>query len=48
MDLVCFSLAERNPELAGIDERLREHNRRRWELIGGDLTRNWKNHGHIA
>ena len=32
-ELSLFSLGQKNPELAGIDDRLREHNRRRWELI---------------
>jgi len=33
LELSLFSLGQKNPELAGIDDRLREHNRRRWELI---------------
>lgn len=33
VELSCFNLAEKNPELAELDGRLREHNRRRWELI---------------
>ncbi len=48
VELACFNLADRDPALAGIDERLRENNRRRWDLIRGDLTRDWKEHGHIA
>lgn len=33
LELACFNLAEKNPELAEIDARLREHHRRRWELL---------------
>lgn len=33
LELSCFNLAEKNPELANLDGRLQEHNRRRWELI---------------
>jgi 3-hydroxyacyl-[acyl-carrier-protein] dehydratase len=33
LELACFNLADRNPEMAEIDERLREHNRRRWDLV---------------
>jgi 3-hydroxyacyl-[acyl-carrier-protein] dehydratase len=33
LELSLFSLAQQNPELASIDGRLREHNRRGWELI---------------
>jgi 3-hydroxyacyl-[acyl-carrier-protein] dehydratase len=33
IELAYFNLADRQPELASIDERLREHNRRRWSLI---------------
>jgi 3-hydroxyacyl-[acyl-carrier-protein] dehydratase len=33
IELACFNLAEKNPELAGLDGRLSEHNRRRWELL---------------
>lgn len=32
-ELSLFSLGQKNPELAGIDDRLRENNRRRWDLI---------------
>lgn len=48
VELACFNLADRDPLLADIDQRLREHNRRRWDLIRGDLTRDWKEHGLIA
>ena len=33
LELAYFNLADKNPELAEIDRRLVEHNRRRWELI---------------
>jgi 3-hydroxyacyl-[acyl-carrier-protein] dehydratase len=33
IELAYFNLADKQPELAGIDQRLREHNRRRWALI---------------
>jgi len=41
LELAYFNLAEKNPELAGLDERITEHNRRRWELLrthSRDLT----------
>lgn len=33
IELVCFNLAQKNPELSDMDERLRQYNRRRWTLI---------------
>jgi 3-hydroxyacyl-[acyl-carrier-protein] dehydratase len=33
LELSLFDLGQKNPELAGIDDRLREHNRKRWDLI---------------
>lgn len=33
MELAYFNLAEKQPELADIDIRLREHNRRRWDVL---------------
>ncbi|MGE5608436.1 MAG: 3-hydroxyacyl-ACP dehydratase FabZ family protein [Bacillota bacterium] len=33
IELAYFNLAQKQPELAEIDARLREHNRRRWALI---------------
>jgi 3-hydroxyacyl-[acyl-carrier-protein] dehydratase len=33
LELSYFNLAEKQPDLAEIDGRLREHNRRRWALI---------------
>jgi 3-hydroxyacyl-[acyl-carrier-protein] dehydratase len=33
LEMSYFNLAEKNPELSAVDDRLREHNRRRWELI---------------
>jgi 3-hydroxyacyl-[acyl-carrier-protein] dehydratase len=33
LELACFNLADKNPELAELDSRLSEHNRRRWELL---------------
>ena len=33
IELAYFNLAEKNPELAGIDGRLIDHHRRRWELL---------------
>ena len=31
-------LADKQPELAEIDNRLREHNRRRWEILNATRT----------
>lgn len=33
IEIAYFNLADRQPDLSAIDERLREHNRRRWALI---------------
>jgi 3-hydroxyacyl-[acyl-carrier-protein] dehydratase len=33
LEMSYFDLAEKNPELSAVDQRLREHHRRRWELI---------------
>jgi 3-hydroxyacyl-[acyl-carrier-protein] dehydratase len=33
IEVAYFNLADRQPELANVDQRLREHNRRRWALI---------------
>jgi 3-hydroxyacyl-[acyl-carrier-protein] dehydratase len=33
LEMSYFDLAEKNAELAAVDQRLREHNRLRWELI---------------
>jgi 3-hydroxyacyl-[acyl-carrier-protein] dehydratase len=33
VELAYFNLAEKQPELADIDARLRDHNRRRWEVL---------------
>lgn len=33
LELASFNLADKNPELAGLDSRIMEHNRRRWELL---------------
>ena len=33
IEIAYFNLADRQPDLAAIDQRLRDHNRRRWELI---------------
>ncbi len=33
LELAYFNLAARTPELAGIDQRLRDHHRARWALI---------------
>jgi 3-hydroxyacyl-[acyl-carrier-protein] dehydratase len=33
LELAYFNLADRNPELAGIDQKLTAHNRQRWELL---------------
>jgi hypothetical protein len=33
VELAYFNLAEKNPELAEIDARINEHNRRRWEIL---------------
>jgi 3-hydroxyacyl-[acyl-carrier-protein] dehydratase len=37
LELACFNLADKNPELATIDDRVREHNRSRWELLGSQI-----------
>ena len=33
LELAYFNLAEKQPELAALDERLTAHNRQRWELL---------------
>ena len=33
LELAYFNLADKRPELAQIDARLREHNRRRWNIL---------------
>jgi len=33
IEVAYFNLADRQPELAEVDVRLREHNRRRWALV---------------
>ena len=33
VEIAYFNLGEKQPELAGLDGRLAEHNRKRWELI---------------
>ena len=33
VELSYFNLADKQPELAGIDQKLREHNRNRWALL---------------
>ena len=33
LELAYFNLADKRPELAEIDGRLREHNRKRWEIL---------------
>ncbi|MGH7177043.1 MAG: 3-hydroxyacyl-ACP dehydratase FabZ family protein [Tepidisphaeraceae bacterium] len=33
LDLAYFNLAEKHPELAGIDAKLKEHNRGRWAAL---------------
>jgi hypothetical protein len=33
LELASFNLADKNPELAGLDSRISEHNRRRWDLL---------------
>jgi len=33
IELAYFNLADKQPDLAGIDEKLRQHNRQRWALI---------------
>jgi len=33
LELAYFNLADKNPELAALDQKLTEHNRRRWELL---------------
>jgi len=33
LELAYFNLADKQPEFAGIDARLREHNRRRWNIL---------------
>ena len=36
-ELAYFNLAEKQPELAAIDERLRAHNRQRWSILEQSL-----------
>ncbi len=38
LELAYFNLADRQPELAQIDGRLREHNRRRWNILNAAKT----------
>ena len=33
LEMSYFNLADKRPELTAIDERLREHNRRRWNVL---------------
>lgn len=33
IELALFDLAEKSPELAGVDEKLRAHNRARWNVL---------------
>src|SRR5437764_11520411 len=33
LEVGYFNLSEKNPQLAELDERIREHNRKRWELL---------------
>ena len=40
IELTCFNLADKQPELASIDQRLRDHNRRRWALIAPSAAAN--------
>lgn len=35
IEVAYFNLADKRPELAALDARLREHNRRRWALLAG-------------
>lgn len=39
LEIAYFNLAEKQPALAEIDARLREHNRRRWALIAPAVER---------
>lgn len=54
IELAYFDLGEKNPALRGIDQRLREHNRARWELIrpaaptGTGTQEEVQKHGHVA
>ncbi len=38
LELAYFNLSDKQPELAEIDNRLREHNRRRWEILNATRT----------
>ena len=38
VELSYFNLADKQPELAGLDEKLQKHNRQRWELIAPAAT----------
>jgi 3-hydroxyacyl-[acyl-carrier-protein] dehydratase len=40
LELASFNLADKNPELAELDSRLQEHNRRRWELLAAQMIVN--------
>ena len=41
IELAYFNLADQQPELAGVDEKLRAHNRQRWALL--DIAMNHEN-----
>jgi 3-hydroxyacyl-[acyl-carrier-protein] dehydratase len=38
-EIAYFNLADRQPELAEVDERLRQHNRQRWSLLEQSMRR---------
>ena len=39
LELASFNLADKNPELAELDGRIQENNRRRWELLAVQMPR---------
>lgn len=38
LELAYFNLADRQPQFASIDARLREHNQKRWEILSASRT----------
>lgn len=43
IELAYFNLSDKQPELAGIDEKLRQHNRQRWALLDIAMNHETKN-----
>jgi 3-hydroxyacyl-[acyl-carrier-protein] dehydratase len=43
IELAYFNLSDKQPELAGTDEKLRQHNRQRWALLDIAMNHETKN-----